>query len=276
MASIFKSLSPTDYSIVPFPAYYKYSYVHESGSSNNSLDITVSYGEKFLTESNIIRLPNTKYELFDSVIQAFYSPIPFATYGTNATSYIPSSSVYVISITQDVFGERVLPGSFSIQIAGTQSYDDGKGNLIASSSGIGGIVGRIFYDKGIALFNPTSSIAGGGMNNDGIFIGNGTTVNVQFSSSIVLYENIFKIKLAPTDFLYQVNNPTSTTKFSGSTDSMLDLIASRSYSATGSLPYVTTIGLYNEQNELLLVAKPSVPIQRTSDVMQTFIIKFDI
>jgi hypothetical protein len=41
-------------------------------------------------------------------------------------------------------------------------------------------------------------------------------------------------------------------------------------------PYVTTIGLYNENNELLLVAKPSVPVQRTSDVTQTFIIKFDI
>jgi hypothetical protein len=276
MASIFKSLSPTDYSIVPFPAYYKFSYTYESGSLVNSPDVVVSYGEKFLTESGIVRVPNPTYELFDSVIQTFYSPIPYATYGTRSTSYIPSASVYVISVSQDVFGEKVLPGSFSIQIAGTQSYDDGKGNLIVSSSGIGGVVGRIFYDKGIAVFQPTSSISGGGLNNAGIFIGNGTAVNIQFSSSIKLYENAFKIKLAPTEFLYQTNNPSITTKFSGSSENILDLIASRSFIDTGSLPYVTTIGLYNEQNELLLVAKPSVPVQRTSDVIQTFIVKFDI
>jgi len=42
------------------------------------------------------------------------------------------------------------------------------------------------------------------------------------------------------------------------------------------LPYITTIGLYNSNNELIMVAKPSVPVQRTKDVTQTFIIKYDI
>jgi hypothetical protein len=41
-------------------------------------------------------------------------------------------------------------------------------------------------------------------------------------------------------------------------------------------PYVTTIGFYNSNNELVAVAKPSVPVQRTSDMPQTFIVKFDI
>ncbi len=271
MASIFKTLSPTDYSIVPFSAYYKYSYTYESGSLSNSSDVTVSYGEKFLTESGIIRTPNSTYELFDSVVQTFYSPIPYATYGITSASYVPSQSVYVIGVTQDVFGETVLPGSFSVRIVGTQSYDDGRGNLFVSSSGTGSIVGKIFYDKGIALFKPTSSIAGGGMNNNGIFIGNGTTVLVQFSSSIKLYENTFKVKLAPTEFLFATNNPTAKSAVTGSTDSAIGLMVSQSI-----LPYVTTIGFYNEQNELLLVAKPSVPIQRTTDVAQTFIVKFDI
>lgn len=271
MASIFKSLSPTDYSIVPFSAYYKFSYTYESGSANNSSDVTVSYGEKFLTESGIIRTPNSTYELFDSVIQTFYSPIPYATYGITSASYVPSASVYVVGITQDVFGETVLPGSFSVRIANTQSYDDGRGNLIVSSSGTGKIVGKIFYDKGIALLKPTSSIAGGGMNNDGIFIGNGTTVLIQFSSSISLYENTFRVKLAPTEFLYPINNPTAQSIVTGSTDTAIGLMISQSLKS-----YVTTIGFYNERNELLLVAKPSVPIQRTTDVMQTFIVKFDI
>jgi hypothetical protein len=271
MASIFKSLPPTDYSVVPFPAYYKYSYVYESGSANNSLDVTFSYGEKFLTESGNIRLPNSKHELFDSVVQTFYSAIPYAMYGTTTSSYIPSASVYVVSVTQDVFGEKILPGSFSIKVAGTQSYDDGKGNIIVSSSGVGGVIGRVFYDKGIAVLKPTSSISNSDISNNGLFIGNGGTINLYFSSSITLYENAFKIKLAPTDFLYALNNPTIESPVSGSPSTPIELMISHSMK-----PYVTTIGLYNENNELLLVAKPSVPVQRTSDVTQTFIIKFDI
>lgn len=270
MASIFKSLSPTDYSIVPFPAYYKFSYTYESGSLSNSEDVVLSYGSKFLTSSNLRRYPNSSQELYDSVMQTFYSPIPYAAYGTKSTSYIPSASVYVISITQNVFGEKVLPGSFSIRVGTSQSYDDGNGNLIVSSSGVGGIVGRIFYDKGVALFKPTSS-ATGILTNNGLYVTNGTSVEINFSSSVVFYENAYKIKLNPTDFLYSLNNPSVAKNFSGSTQNALGLMASQSI-----LPYVTTIGLYNEQNELLLVAKPSVPVQRTSDVIQTFIVKFDI
>lgn len=271
MASIFKSLPPTDYSIVPFPAYYKYSYTYESGSVNNSSDVTFSYGEKFLTESGIIRLPNVKYELFDSVMQTFYSAIPYAAYGTTSTSYVPSASVYVVSVTQDVFGEKILPGSFSVKVAGTQSYDDGKGNIIVSSSGVGGIIGKVFYDKGVAVLKPTSSINNAGIGSNGVFIGNGGTIDLYFSSSITLYENAFKIKLAPTDFLYSLNNPTVENPVSGSPSTPIQLMISHSMK-----PYVTAIGLYNEDNELLLVAKPSVPVQRTSDVTQTFIVKFDI
>jgi hypothetical protein len=40
-------------------------------------------------------------------------------------------------------------------------------------------------------------------------------------------------------------------------------------------PYITTLGLYNSNNELLAVAKVSNPIQRTNDIAQTFVIKFD-
>jgi hypothetical protein len=40
-------------------------------------------------------------------------------------------------------------------------------------------------------------------------------------------------------------------------------------------PYVTTIGLYNQDNELMAVAKLSNPIQRTDYSVQTFVVKFD-
>ena len=47
--------------------------------------------------------------------------------------------------------------------------------------------------------------------------------------------------------------------------------------ATGSVfqPYVTTIGLYNDENELLMVAKLAKPIALSSDTDMTFIVKYD-
>lgn len=269
MATIFKSISPEAYTITPFPAYYKYTYTYVSGSTSNSPDIQVFYGQKFSTSSGL-RVENLTYDIFDSVMQNFYSAIPYTAYGTKTTSYIPSGSVYVISVTQDLFGEKIVPGTFNIKVGTSQSYDDAKGNLIVSSSGTGSIVGRIFYDKGVALFKPTSSIAGGGLTNRGLYIGNGTTVQTQFTSSVKMYENLIKVKIDPTEFLYTLNNPTVTSELSASTKTPLELQVSGSL-----LPYITTIGFYNEKNELLLVAKPSVPIQRTSDSVQTFIVKFD-
>jgi hypothetical protein len=99
----------------------------------------------------------------------------------------------------------------------------------------------------------------------------GTNVQVQFTSSVKLFEHNIRVKLNPTDFLYSVYNPSiSKQLFTGSNSTPIDLMASQSL-----YPYVTTIGLYNELNELMAVAKLSNPIQRTDYSVQTFVVKFD-
>jgi len=278
VANIFKSLAPTDRTITPFPAYYNYKYVHISGSASNSPDVEILYGEKFDTSSNATRYPNPKYELFSSILQTFYSPIPYAAYGIKpGVSFIPEDRIQVVSITQDVYGETVVPGSFNLILNTSESYDDGKGNIIVSSSGTGNVVGKIFYDKGIAVLHSlnydnltNNERINGVLDNRGIFIASGTAVNVNFSSSVTLFEHTYKVKINPTEFLYSFNNPSVDSVPSGSTKTYAELSVD-----TGALPYITTIGFYNKENELLMVAKPSVPIQRTKDVVQTFIVRFD-
>jgi hypothetical protein len=145
------------------------------------------------------------------------------------------------------------------------------GNIMVSQSGTAYTIGRIFYDKGVAVLQPTSSISGGGLTKDGICIVDGTTVQVQFSSSVKLFEHNIRVRLEPTDFLYSVYNPSATKQmFTGSTQTPLSLMESQSL-----YPYITTIGLYNQDNELMAVAKLSNPIQRTDYTTQTFVIKFD-
>lgn len=266
----YKSLAPNEYTITPFRAYASHTYVYVSGSTSNSIDVQVLLGTKYNTGSGL-RVENAQQELYDSVLQTFYSPIPYASYGIDSTSYYPTESVFVVSVTQDIFGEELKPGSFKVTVGSSSSIDDGYGNLIVSESGTGSYVGRIFYDKGVAVIKPTSSIAGGGLTRNGLCIVSGTNVQVQFTSSVKLFEHNVKVKLNPTDFLYSVYNPSVTGQvYTGSTSTPIQLMASQSL-----YPYITAIGLYNQDNELMAVAKLSNPIQRTDYTMQTFVVKFD-
>mgnify|MGYP003647198231 FL=1 len=81
-----------------------------------------------------------------------------------------------------------------------------------------------------------------------------------------IFENEIVCKITDNEFNYS-QNPTITTDESGSLRNF----------ATGSdfKPYATSVGLYNEANELLLVANLGQPIPLTNNNNTTFIIRFD-
>lgn len=274
----FKSLAPSQYTITPFPAHAPFSYIYVSGSSANSLDVQVKYGRKYVTSSGL-RIVDSEQDLFDSVVQTFYSALPYTQYGIQSSSYHPTGSVYVVSITQDVFGEEIQPGSFSVIVGTSWSYDDRRGNLVISQSGVPYTIGRVFYDKGIAIIKPTTGLVSGGLNQNGICIVSGTNVTVNFSSSVTLYENMIRVSINPAEFNFSLYNPSVENQFStGSTSTPFQSMVSRSKNPSNIqylAPYITSIGFYNPQNELLALAKVSNPIQRTFDSTQTFIVKFD-
>lgn len=278
LVTAFKSLGPNEYTTTAFPAYSSFTYTYVSGSGNNSEDVQIIYGVEYTGSLNT-RVADTKYEWYDSVIQTFYSPVPYGYYGITSTSYYPTGSVFIVSITQDVVGKEIKPGTLSVNVGTSSSYDDGFGNLIVSQSGTGSIVGSIFYDKGIALLKPTQSITGGGLNRNGICIVSGTQVSVNFTSSVTLFEHLVRVKIDPNEFNFSLYNPTiENIPYTGSTNTPLQQMVTRSMFPQENIylaPYITGIGLYNQKNELLAVAKVSNPIQRTFDSTQTFVIKFD-
>lgn len=276
----FKALGPNEYTITPFPAYASFGYTWVSGSTSNSDDVTISFGRKYNTSSGL-RVADDAQELFDGVVQSFYSPVVYASYGIQSSSYHPTGSVYVINVTQDVFGEQIKPGTFSVTVGSSSSYDDSKGNLYVSQSGTGSIVGRIFYDKGVAILKPTSSISGGGLVGNGICIVSGTNVTVNFTSSVKFFEHSVKVSLNPNDFNFSLYNLSVTDElpfYTGSTQTPLQSMVTRSRNPEDTqylAPYITSIGLYNANHDLLAVAKLSNPIQRTFDSTQTIVVKFD-
>lgn len=92
-------------------------------------------------------------------------------------------------------------------------------------------------------------------------------VKIGFKNEHIIYENEVRCKIGENDFNVS-HNPTLTSDNSGSLKPF----------ATGSdfAPYVTTIGLYNDRNELLVVAKLAKPLPLSSTTDTTIIVKYDI
>ena len=90
---------------------------------------------------------------------------------------------------------------------------------------------------------------------------------LKFKNEHIIYENEIRCKVEENDFNMSMN-PTITTDNSGSLKDF----------ATSSLfaPYVTTIGLYNNRNELLAVAKLAQPVPLSSTTDTVFVVKYDI
>ena len=90
---------------------------------------------------------------------------------------------------------------------------------------------------------------------------------LRFKNEYIIYEQEVRCKVGENDFNMTLN-PTISINNSGS---LRDF-------ATGSVfaPYVTTVGLYNNRNELLAVAKLAQPIPLSSTTDTVFVVKYDI
>jgi hypothetical protein len=98
---------------------------------------------------------------------------------------------------------------------------------------------------------------------------NATNLTCSFESTITIYESQYKCTIRQNEFNFS-QNPTL---ISGSSNSgvVYDF-------ATGSYfdPYVTTVGLYNNNQELLAVAKLAQPLPISSITDTNIIINLDL
>ena len=89
---------------------------------------------------------------------------------------------------------------------------------------------------------------------------------IKFRNEYRVFENEIICQIADNEFNIS-QNPSISTDTSGS----LRGFATESYFE----PYVTTVGLYNDTNELLAVAKLAQPIPLSSTTDTNFIIRYD-
>jgi hypothetical protein len=223
--------------------------------------------------------------LFSSVKHLFYESASqsgsisgtfrFAAAGDGYRNFLLSGSAYVVNIAQALWGEGIRPGSFVLTTpsAGSGSIiDDARGHLYVGGSG--SVVGNIFYNLGVAIVHRLTSATGDELiQESGSYLPSGSTLQADFEATQQLYEYTILATMEPMEFNFS-NNPSFFKKtLSGSieVEKVLDLVESGTLS-----PYITTIGLYNDRQQLVAVAKVPRPLKRLATSQQSVVIRFDV
>ena len=208
------------------------------------------------------------YPMFNSIEKFLYIGELSAS-GNNIYGFYPSGSMFVWNIGSNYVGEGIKHDTFKVELDGNTLtvQDDGNGKL--RLNGTGSVVGNIFYEHGVATVQRNISASANLISSDGISISGSAGVTSSFQSIVNIYEHKAVCKLKPADFNTTFNPTIFDTAASG-TGSFSDELLSGS-----ALPYVTTVGLYNDMNELMALGKVSRPIVRMKHTDQTFVIRFD-
>tara|TARA_R110001599_G_scaffold67020_1_gene189450 strand:- start:2240 stop:3202 length:963 start_codon:yes stop_codon:yes gene_type:complete len=270
----------------------------------------------FISGSNPTGLihPQNKKLVYDSIKQLYYSnyiknengsPVNTASFNNDGTvtgprytpnyyNYLtttlladrffptgPNHIIGVVSIPSNLYGEHVKLNSITLSTSNYTISDDGNGNMLSGSKKVGDIIyehgiivltndgidpegdqgyGYITYGTGIYGVDDTNFI------ND--FITN-PNLTCSFESTTTIYESQYKCTLRQNEFNF-TQNPTIIS--GSSTDSTLYDFATGSYFT----PYITTVGMYNNNKELIAVAKLAQPLPISQVTDTSILVNLDL
>jgi hypothetical protein len=188
--------------------------------------------------------------------------------------YFPTASnalIWIVSIPRSIYGQQIARNSFSMSgstvdgmtVRDWEIIDDGNGNLIEVNTGtvINQRVGNLFYAQGMAVITSQAPEFGSSMF-DGAY-----NTQLDLTAQLTIYQNEVRCLVNENDFNYTLN-PSAIQ--SGSNGDYINAITGSDFD-----PYSTTVGLYNDVNELLVVGKLSRPYRMPPNTDMTFIVRWD-
>jgi hypothetical protein len=217
----------------------------------------------------------------------------------------------ILAIPQSIFGEEIKKGSLSLTDSVTSQtfIENGSGSLMSGSL----IVGDVFYDHGLVVYTHTASLnttlTGNWQidfkstetiyENEYLLIVNEDEFNISQNPSAVVKVGGITSTFTDTNGIVRTineeqpvryirkkttlaNGNTLDFRFGSGVNSAVsggfehyDL--SGSMDSTGSFlsPFITTIGLYDDNCDLVAVAKLPQPIKSEPDFTVNFIVRFD-
>lgn len=162
----------------------------------------------------------------------------------------------VISIPHLMIGDGIKPGSVRITTtlysSGQVFIDDSNGNLISESDH--SKAGNVFYTHGIIVLRSGT---------DHYF----ENCNLTFKNTHVIEEHEYMCNATKHEFNATTNQSVLSNIASGSVDSFV--------SSSAFNPYVTTVGLYDDNSNLLAIGKLGQAIKKSEKFDTSYVVRFD-
>lgn len=275
-----KTIPPSNITVTPFKVYKDFTLTDSTLTPYFGKQITGSLFDPLTDE-----VSNGVYKrvLYDSVKAQFYNNPSTSSLLTEVglrQSYTSTDErnlgeeIAILSIPQEQYGEGIKVGSVSLTDNITTYTDDSYSNL---RDGSDNIVGNIFYDRGLVIL--TDSVTSGSTLSN---------YELNYKSTITLYETEILINIEEGEFNVSTNPTAVDNSFiklntiQSSVDPNVfggfgEYEFSSSVDPTGSYlaPYITTIGLYDDNGEMMAVAKLPTPIKCLPDYPLNFLVRFD-
>lgn len=167
--------------------------------------------------------------------------------------YIGGFSPNSSCLTADLDEIRVFNTNLNLNSIRALNNRSETGSLLQTN-----VVGNIFYNHGLIVLSSPNYIYNNLIN---------SPYTASYRSSVKMHEFNTTINVKAGEF-----------NLSNNSTLLKDDLESYDSFVTSSLfnPYITTIGLYNNDNELLAVAKLAQPIKKRKDIDLNFLIRIDL
>lgn len=236
--------------------HYTSSYSKPGGGNTrvNHASIHHLYYSNYNTGSGIV----SESGYFDNYIESSF---------VSASRYLGEMGI-VYSVPRELFGTHIAPGSVVLSSGSYRCHDDGEGNLLDSSDNN---VGNVIYTHGqiIVTDNTFATEFSSSMGQP-----------LAFSSTLPVHTHHFTVRLSDYEFNHTLNptaqSGSTTYEYSGSFYSRPSGIYANNVTGSDFQPYITTVGLYNDANELIAVGKLAQPVPKPADTELVIKVQFDV
>lgn len=211
----------------------------------------------------------------------------------------------VISIPKNLYGNNIQPSTFRLEVVDLHAglyttpdtyadanyfagydgdtnfiVDDGEGALYLEGTLPKEYMGDIIYTHGLAIITtPVPRIPI--LSQDNLYVN-----TIAFKASLPIYTHTYHCRVRESEYNSTYNRSAQSSSLSTVYDSQENLYSTASRQFTGQLkslitgsafqPYITTVGLYNDANELIAVGKMGQPVPKSANTEMTIVVKIDI
>lgn len=250
--------------------YYSSSYSLPGGSNKllNYYSINHLYYSNFDTGSGLVETSGSYYNYVES---------SFSVSGSRTLNTDGEGIIY--SIPRKLFGINLEPTSVQISSSfnsgtfplGFILTDDGEGNLINNNTKVGNII----YTHGqiiVTSYNHYLHLSASEATDIG--------PNIKFRSNQPIYTYTYNLKISDYEYNHTLNPSAQTgvtsLQYSGSRFAQPSGQYADNVTGSAFQPYITAVGLYNDSDQLIAVAKLAQPLPKPADTELTIQVKLDV